>query len=492
MADFMKIKPSTIAAWLLVGIVSAAAFLSVAPRKGEANGGGPAGDTIPAQLRFHYEDTATHSRVSNFGGDETSTHWTLDTEAVLEVPHIDYHARDFQGREVQYVFFYDKSGGLKGPRENQSDYKVISFSGQASYSWESHSAHSHLPSGKSKQDANLQGSGPMGPGNGSFLIQIKGDKIAVSAHSGSFPATGEKSWSGSSPDGKSSQGGYPLQQKQNVGSPRFPLDGTNDPYWTGTIHTRWTGSGWAGTVEKHTHETSGILDEKQEDEHLIKITFTFDLRSDKLELKYAETSLDVARLMYEGEPIDRHVFVMNGNSWLPHSNMAGEVWIAKENKVRIATVPTPDHRPVTSQYGILRFARSWPLDASGKPVPNMISHVVWHLDSKDPTQDWIDNAGVSFLGPPDTWKLRAVLDEFLVRVRDRSECECIYAAFVMEVRKQAYRIKYSTPEKIDQKEYLKRIRSHERFFDYPFADDKGWTELTKVGGKWKVVDNPNP
>ncbi len=238
-----------------------------------------------------------------------------------------------------------------------------------------------------------------------------------------------------------------------------------------------------------------------------------------IELKYDQTSVDVAQLRYPcGVPIDSHVYVSVGpterdaqaGSWVPHANFAGEVWVNGRNEVHIDPTippcPAPDTHPVTSDYRIRRIARSWKMNGSGSPVTKDQSNEPltppWHADNHGPgdgqewAQDWIDNAAVGFLPPPDKWPSRGgVLDEFLVSVQDRPECGCIYTAYAMEIERNpkrtnwvvAYRIKYSQPEVIDKKEWDARRQNQAPNVDLQFAGDEGWVYLGRINGKWSVL-----
>jgi len=196
------------------------------------------------------------------------------------------------------------------------------------------------------------------------------------------------------------------------------------------------------------------------------------------EVKYRETALDVAAMVYDGTAVDPHIFVMD--NWLPHANFAGEVWVDGVNKVKIRTEPAPTgskgkRQNVTSEYKIFRLARSWDIIGGAKEL----STKGWRGDNKDPIQDWIDNPGLALMGPPPTWNKR-VMVEFLVQVMEHPEIGRVYAAFAMETRKNAYRIRYIDSEFLTEEEYKQAKASPGPFRPYPFTDkDEGWVELVQ-------------
>ena len=209
------------------------------------------------------------------------------------------------------------------------------------------------------------------------------------------------------------------------------------------------------------------------------------------ELKYRETALDVAAMNYPGKAVDPHVFEVQaggGSSWIPHANFAGEVWVDGVNKVKIRTGPGPSPRDaagraqnVTSEYMIVREVRSWDMNRMT---------LDWTPDSPDPIQDWLDNAGVDFAaGPPPTWNKR-VMTEFLVQVMGHPEIGRVYAAFAMETRKNAYRIRYAESVFLTEEEYDKIKASPKSNFPYPFTDKgEGWVEIVQdpKTGEWKPL-----
>jgi len=231
------------------------------------------------------------------------------------------------------------------------------------------------------------------------------------------------------------------------------------------------------------------------------------IRASGLTLKYGETPFDVAQLMYPcGQQIDPHVYVQLSNherqevdagkatvdigGWVPHSNFAGEVWMDGANKVQINPA-TPkcgtDPNPVTSDYLIFRMARSWQVDGNGRVVTE--GQTDWVEDPKKPrVQDWIDNAAIKIgIPPPDKWTRQGVIDEFLVRVQGRPECGCIYVAFAMDIKKNAYRIKYSTPKRISADQWDQYLTATGPQFPYPFQGEEEWTYLEKNSrGEWQV------
>jgi hypothetical protein len=250
-------------------------------------------------------------------------------------------------------------------------------------------------------------------------------------------------------------------------------------------------------------------------------TSTVEITMPTIELKYDETSADVAQLRYAcGQAIDAHIFVMlntdendlQKGTWLPHANFAGEVWLSGNNKVQINTTKPPCDRsathPVTSEYRIHRVARSWSMDGLGHwvlPKDEKSQAIVpsWHdpdngdfRDDQNWTQDWIDNAAGAAARPLDQWANKAgTLDEFLVEVQDRPECGCIYVAFAMETMRNpqksnwtaAYRIKYSKPEVIDKEEWNRRKKIDKPNVNLNFKGDEDWVYLGKANGEWKVL-----
>jgi hypothetical protein len=358
MQDLLKSWPRTISAWLLAGIVPGVAFLSLASRKGEATGGGAAGDTIPAQLRIHYDATDRSSYVGLSDEGETSTRWILDMTAVVELPNIDYRARTVQGNKVAYSIVYNGSE-LTGPPPSQ----LISFSGRASYSYESHSVW-NSGGGTLKQNSNHQGVGPMGPGNGRFGIFINGDSILVEAGA-EFPVTGEASWSSSGH--ASRQGSSPFrQEKYAVNTPRFPWsEAPTDPNWT--VHIEWTGGGWAGTAEYHTHGNSGGLGQKKESEHVAKMTFTVDLSGKEL--------------------VEAVMWADGYDGWEPTANLSGPGGLENESgeeqitvhvKLQVKDKPdAPVNQRATFRFELVKvssepgIALNWPPKDNVKGTPDL-------------------------------------------------------------------------------------------------------------------------
>lgn len=209
-------------------------------------------------------------------------------------------------------------------------------------------------------------------------------------------------------------------------------------------------------------------------------TAAVSLTKRELELKYGPTETDNAVLKYEGSVAykdDKHVCYheQTGTSWLVHSNMSGQVLIN-------------GHVQPQSDFLIWRLARSWRLDANGKIISKHgkatagefpVLERGWIFDSQNPIDDWNDNAGLPWTNdPPDKWKAQGILDEFLVGVLNYPEFGFIYTGFVLEMKKNAYRIKYKKPDSIDLKAAQEIYKSEKPLFANPFKSrTKDWTIL---------------
>ena len=234
-----------------------------------------------------------------------------------------------------------------------------------------------------------------------------------------------------------------------------------------------------------THDRPSKADRPLEKGATIKVKWELTPVKER-ELKYKETTMDVAAMTYPGTAVDPHVFVFDPlagkSSWMPHANFAGELWVDGVNKVNIRTGagPAPTDKfgrrqNVTSEYMISRVVRQ--TDKNGKVILN------WHPDITDPIQDWIDNPAATMVaGPPSTWGSlhKEVMDEFLVQVMRHPEIGYIYAAFALETRKNAYRIYYSPPTFLSEEEYKNIKASSKPCIAYPFTKESGgWIELVQ-------------
>lgn len=209
-------------------------------------------------------------------------------------------------------------------------------------------------------------------------------------------------------------------------------------------------------------------------------TAVYSLNKKNLELKYGPTETDIAVLKYQGSvgyKGDKHVSYheQTKTSWLVHSNMSGQVLIGGDVQPQ-------------SDFLIWRLARSWRLDAKGKNVSEHgkakpgewpVLERGWTFDSQDPMDDWTDNAGLPWTDlPPDQWTAQGILDEFLVGVLNYPEFGFIYTAYALEMKKNAYRIKYVGSEPITLKRAQEIYNSIKPQFDNPFTMRKnGWTSL---------------
>jgi hypothetical protein len=209
-------------------------------------------------------------------------------------------------------------------------------------------------------------------------------------------------------------------------------------------------------------------------------TAVYSLNKKNLELKYGPTGTDIAAMKYQGSvgyKGDKHVCYneQTKTSWLVHSNMSGKVLI------------DGDVQP-QNDFLIWRLARSWRLDAKGKNISNHgkakpgewpVLERGWIFDSQNPMDDWTDNAALPWTDlPPDQWTALGILDEFLVGVLSYPEFGFIYTAFVLEMKKNAYRIKYKEPESISLKRAQEIYNSTKPQFKNPFTTRRnGWTIL---------------
>jgi hypothetical protein len=68
----------------------------------------------------------------------------------------------------------------------------------------------------------------------------------------------------------------------------------------------------------------------------------------------------------------------------------------------------------------------------------------------------------------------------------------VYAAFVMEVKQNAYRLKYASPQVLDKNQWGKYRLSQAPNFDYSFQGNEGWIKLTfdEASGKWRPPRAP--
>lgn len=219
-------------------------------------------------------------------------------------------------------------------------------------------------------------------------------------------------------------------------------------------------------------------------------TMIVEVKTLPLELKYHETGLDVAALEYGGEPIDPHVLEVTaggGSSWIVHANFRGEALVNGVDQIKVESGPgQPGNRVSSAGYLIDRQVRQWDLHTRRLNLP-------WHQDNSQPVEDWIDNPSVSsVLSSPDTWPPTGVIDEFLVKVKDRPGFGFVYVAFAMEIRGRTaghppgYRIRYSAPEKLDAGGYGRIYNSPTvHASGLAFRDpDEGWVDLIQVNGRW--------
>lgn len=264
MGEFVKIQQQRLLSLLpIAGIVLVAGLLSLAPEKGKAQGAGSSSsDTIPAQLRIHYEAMLSHTTIDSDSQSKETQHQSLDLFATFEVPNIDYRAKDRRGREIPYMFRYE-NGQLAGPisgGERKGQSTLISMSGNATLSYEG-----SMSSNVGSSQYSEQGSGDIHAEDGYFSIYILGDKVQVLAHSGPFLVTGQST--------DSVIGSRPISEKHGgVSSLNFSLFGDkNDPAWS--VSTSWTGGGWTGNAEYVTNSSSSRGDSQA----LYKVNFTLDL-----------------------------------------------------------------------------------------------------------------------------------------------------------------------------------------------------------------------
>jgi hypothetical protein len=86
-----------------------------------------------------------------------------------------------------------------------------------------------------------------------------------------------------------------------------------------------------------------------------------------------------------------------------------------------------------------------------------------------------------------------MMDEFLVQVLGHPEIGRVYVAFVMETRKNAYRIRYSAPRHVSEEQYDAIKASAKPLFPYPFTGkDDGWVKLVqdRKTKEWKSRPPP--
>ena len=225
----------------------------------------------------------------------------------------------------------------------------------------------------------------------------------------------------------------------------------------------------------------------------VRGTISYRLAKRKLELRYGETKLDVSALKYrDNRAVDRHVSTSDpgGNSWMVHSNMAGQVLVDGRNHVSIDLRGNDFEHRVRSPFRIWRIARSWELREDGKPLRDVSTRGAeggdsplldrgWIRDHSEPTEDWIDSASIgNALPPPSRWTPKGVLDEFLVGVENFPEFGFVHAGFALEIRKNAYRIGYAASRKVSVEEAEKIYRSTAPGISYPFRDrNSGWTRV---------------
>lgn len=431
-------------------------------------------------LTVHYEVTdVTTGQESN-----SVQRRTLDASAVIDA--LDNNSS--YGRKHERIFRYEE-GSLEGPTNNAQS-RLVSLKGNASIS---RSHNSVEPCGtvngkRSRKDSD-DGLGGIPAEGTSFFISFDDDAIqAFSFDSGGFEVSGHSAF------GPCSEGGSGARNDDHShggDSVTFnfsaEMEGKN-PAWS--VRKIRTAAGYLIEAQYHEITVGKMTPGSSEDTK--KLAIRFDFAPGKDGLKYGPTKLDIAELKYPGEAVDSHVFMMKENketkkvdSWLPHANFQGEVLVDGVNKVRINTDPTADrdHR-VTSEYKILRKVRHWYLDAAGKPLKSPIT--IWLDDNTNPIEDWIDNPGcTSTPYAPPGWRPFRMMDEFLVGVQDKPDFGFFYVAFVMEMKKNAYRIKYSTPQQIDQKKFADIYSSDAPSFTYPFVSaDEGWIQLEYKDGKW--------
>ncbi len=230
-------------------------------------------------------------------------------------------------------------------------------------------------------------------------------------------------------------------------------------------------------------------------------SFSVEITMPTIELKYDKTDRNVEVVKYPGgktigakEAMNPNLYLQMGETWKEFGDFAGQVTIGGVDQIAfgLSNANSPDGCSpafVTSQFGIRRKVRSWSLDNEGNvkaPTP------AWQPDNSCPVQDWLDSpeAGSLGQGAPNTWKYEGTLDEFLVDVRDRPECGCIYIAFAIQIRPNEYRVKYIPPTAIDRDEWNRRLSASDPPDAPKFSDADPWIRLEKRNGNWVAAITP--